>query len=133
MVPLYLPYLHVLHLILFPLITFHLVLFQFCSGPHISIIVTLYRVSYTITATGIYEINYSSTNNYEPYNTICLYMYFQSKQAIILWLLVTHPIVDQPTFMKVNDVSTYSIEEVLRVGHQNQNTFIPAVCKKVTV
>lgn len=80
-------YLHVCYLVLFPVKALHLVLFQFLSGLHILVIVTLImKIDLHCHPTGWHTYTYLVIAClWFPYSALCDYMY--SNLFMILWSL----------------------------------------------
>lgn len=124
-------YLHVCYLVLFPVKALHLVLFQFLSGLHILVIVTLImKIDLHCHPTGWHtEIYLVIACLWFPYSALCDYMYsnllmilgsLQSMLRVFSFLAVTsaacpYRVVLQFLLMQVDDIGTHTVQEVLRV------------------
>ena len=96
--------LHVLHLIFLPLISLHLILLKFKLSLHMCIIVTL--------------------KCFKRWHLVICEMIQGNR---LHRCSDTHTIVEQLQLMKMDDVGTnsISIEKILRVWDEHQNSFVP--------
>lgn len=134
-------YLHVCYLVLFPVKALHLVLFQLLSGLHILVIVTLImKIDLHCHPTGWHTDTYLVTAClWFPYSALCDYIYsnlfmilgsLKSMLRVFSFLAVTsascpYRVVLQFLLMQVDDIGTHTVQEVLRVWDEHEDSLKP--------